>query len=242
MTFKDFILFIFENLVDFSKTHWICNNKNSPKNGNYTKFSNRKKKRKKVIIIIIIIIFKKKLQETLDIITNSLSHKQIVFQRNESLESGVPYYVFWLTTLELKNIYLLLVSGHRPWRWGFLKNFGALWSLRLQQQQPKIRPHIHNSRASYIQHLYIPYVPTLIGNILFVSSCDDQQCLLCEAKFCHPNLILWLQSATLRYKLQACEGSIIPRRILTSPHFGVYKKRTALNMSHLRPFERGRVL
>jgi hypothetical protein len=113
---------------------------------------------------------KKTLSEALDNITNSLSHKQIVFQRNESLESGVLYYVFRLTSLKLKK-HSLIVGFRAPAMtlWGSLKNFGALWSLRLQQKQPKIRPH-------------------LLIIFLFVSSCD-QQCLLCEAKICHPNLI-----------------------------------------------------
>ncbi len=171
--------------------------------------------------------FKKKLWEALDIITNSISHKQIVFQRNKSLESGVPYYVFRLTSLELKNIYLLLVSGHWPWCRGDPQK---LWSFMVfMLEQPKIRPRIHNGRSSYMQYVYIYTLCTTntYGQyFICLKLLWPNKCLLCEAKICHPNLIPWLQSATLRYKLQACEAS--SREEFSHPHILVCTKQRRL--------------
>ncbi len=183
---------------------------------------------------------KKKLWEALDIITNSLSHKQIVFQRNKSLESGVPYYVFRLTSLELKNIYLLLVSGHWPWCRGDPQK---LWSFMVfMLEQPKIRPRIHNGRSSYMQYVYIyPMYHQHLWVIFYLSQVATKQMPIVWSQ----NLSSKFDSVTSKchIALQVTSmWSIIPRRILTSPHFGVYKTKTALNMSHLRPFERGTVL
>jgi hypothetical protein len=106
------------------------------------------------------------------------------------------------------------------------------------KQQPKIRPHIHNRWSVMYAIMYIyPMYQHLSSNILFVWSCDQTMPIVWSK-----NLSSKFDSVTSKcdIALQVTSmWSIIPRRILTSPHVPfatIWKRNSFVNSFWKAPY------